>query len=315
MDGCTYHRIYQQNNHTEHEVRTVNNITEDDLIWCDVLNYSRHCLYAPEFLDEMRKLHNFKIVVDTDDVWFIDSWHPAYAIWKDGVLGKQVESHLRNADAVTVTHNRLRNLIVDRKINDKVFVLPNSLPYDEGQYNQYFHPTSDKIRLLYASSPYNYINTRMLKNVMKKLYKKYTNLEIVILGGNKTSYFDESAKNLTDNGRIPNRIYPWQPVDNYMKLYEGDIMILPCVENEFMGMKSNLKLLEAASQNMPVVVSPVDPYLGWPVEYAHGDNQWVEKISRLIDDKDHRKKCADSLSEYARDFYDTNKSQHIYHLL
>ncbi len=315
MDGCTYHRIFHKNNHTDHEVRTVNNITEADLEWCDVLNYSRHCLYAPEFLRQMATKHNFKIVVDCDDVWFTEEWHPLHPVWKDGRLKRQVEAHMCNADAVTVTHNRLRNLIIDRGINEKVLVLPNTIPFDEGQYNQYFFQATDKIRLLYASSPMNYINTRILKGVMKKLYKKYPNLEVVILGGTKGWHFDEGAKNLTDNGRIPNRIYQFQPVEDYMKLYEGDIMILPCVDNQFMSMKSNLKLLEAASQNLPVVCSRVDPYLGWPVEYAHGDNQWVEKISRLIDDVEYRKKCADSLAEYARDFYDTNKREHIYGLL
>ena len=313
MDGCSYHRIYQQNNHTDHEVRVVNNITEEDLIWCDVLNYSRHCLYAPEFLDKMRKQHNFKIVVDTDDCWIAPEWHPLHGVWKNGELSRQVENHLRNADAVTVTHQRLKDLIVNSKINENVFILPNTLPYGEGQYNRYFFPEQDKVRLLYASSEMNYVNTKMMVRVMKKLAK--LPIEVVLAGGTKNKWFDQTARDLTDNGRIPNRIYPWQPIDNYMKCYEGDIMLLPCVESEFMSYKSNLKLLEAASAGMPVVVSPVDPYLNMPVTYAHGEKQWVEKITELVLDKELRKKRADELDDFCWDNYNMNNRSHIYELI
>lgn len=313
MDGCSYHRIYQQNNHTDHEVRTVSNISEADLEWCDVLNYSRHCLYAPEFLDEMRKKHNFKIVVDTDDCWIVPAWHPHYEYWKNGVLSAQISNHLKNADAVTVTHQRLKHLVEHWKINDNVIILPNTLPYGEGQYVKPAFAKSDKTRLLYASSPMNYINTKILTRVMKKI--SHLPIEVIILGANNGKYFQEACKNLTDNGRIPSRVYPWMSVDNYMSVYEGDIMLLPCADSEFMSLKSNMKLLEAAVCRMPVVVSKVDPYMGFPVNYANGEKEWVEQIERLVKEPFWRHTCGKSLYDHCNEYFNMNNRKHIYELI
>jgi len=309
LDGCSYHRIFQQNTYTSHEVRHVNNLTEADIAWCDILNYSRHCVYAPEFLKEMKAKHNFKVVVDTDDHWWVPKWHPHYEYWKDGLLSKQIEKHLWFADAVTVTHGRLAALVP----NDNVHILPNTIPYGDGQYAIREPRTSDKVRLLYASTAMNYINVDLLSRVMKKLAK--LPIEVVIAGGTKSKYFDKIVYLLTDNGRIQNKIIPFAPIDDYMKSYEGDILLLPSKESEFNSMKSNLKLLEAGALSIPVVCSPHDPYKDFPISYAHGENEWVEKITNLVEDKIFRIHCGQQLNKFCTEKYNMKTRDHIYELI
>ncbi len=309
MDGCSYHRIFQPNAYSGHEVKVVNNLTADDLKWCDVLNYSRHCVYAPEFLDAKRRDLGFKIVVDTDDVWSVDSRHPLYEVWKNGELTRQVSAHLKNADVVTVTHERLIDLVP----NDKVFVLPNRIPYGDGQFTfrEQTALVNGPVRLLYASSPMNYQNVELIERAMKKL--SGLNIELIIAAHQSGGKFSELiVHKLSAGGKIPYRTIPWANVENYMSCYEGDIMLLPSKDNHFNSMKSNLKLLEAACLKIPVAVSAADPYHGFPAVYCRGEKEWVSKLTDLITDVDYRRKCGQELSDFCIEHYNMKDIYHIY---
>ena len=108
MDGSSYHRVYKPNSVLDAEVRTVNNITEEDVKWCDILHYNRHTKYSTKFLSELRDKYGFKIVVDTDDWWEVNPDHPLFFWWSKSNVSLQIRSHLMNADAVTCTHDELK---------------------------------------------------------------------------------------------------------------------------------------------------------------------------------------------------------------
>jgi hypothetical protein len=58
---------------------------------------------------------------------------------------------------------------------------------------------------------------------------------------------------------------------------------------------------------MPVVVSNSDPYGGFPVHYANGENQWVEQIAKLVQDPELRKSSGDELYKFCKENYDLYK--------
>lgn len=293
MDGCSYHRIYLPNQQIE-ENRVVGQLSEELLEWCDILHYSRHTMVAVDFLNQYRDKYGFKIVVDTDDWWEVGKDHPKYEWWSRSSVGLQVRQHLMNADAVTTTHERLAALIP----NDNVYILPNTVQYGVGQFKYREQPKSERVRLLYASTVMNYANTQLVAGAMRKL--AHLPIEIVIAGYHEESpLFDIVVKNLTA-GQIPYRTKDWVDAENYMSSYEGDIMILPSKNTHFNSMKSNLKVLEAAALKMPIVVSKCDPYLGLPVNYFSGENEFVEHITSLVNDAELRKRTGEDLYEYCK---------------
>ncbi len=60
---------------------------------------------------------------------------------------------------------------------------------------------------------------------------------------------------------------------------ESDIKLIPLRKSTFNGYKSNLKILEAAGKGIPVIVSKVNPYLGFPEDVVYYENWEAVKAS------------------------------------
>lgn len=290
LDASSYHRVLIPNRGLNEEVREVKMLSEEDLKWCDILHYNRHSNMSAKFIDSMRQKHGFKVIVDNDDWWEVHPDHPKYDFWSKSNLSYQIQSHLMNADAVICTNDALAE--ETKKINDRVFVIPNALDYGNGQFSYREQPKSDKVRLLYASTIMNYSNTSIIANAYKKL--SHLNIEIVITGYHDLPYFDKLVKNLT-GGLIPHRFIDWMDCESYMNGYEGDIMILPSKKTDFNRFKSNLKILEAGVLKMPIVVSENEPYLGMPVNYFNGENEFVDQVIKLVESKEYRESAGSKL--------------------
>lgn len=291
LDGSTYHRVFMPNRSIDAEVREKKNISEADLEWCDILHYSRHTVLSTKLLDKMRAKYGFKIVVDNDDWWETPKDHPMYEFWKKSNIGLSVRNHMMNADAVITTTDTLAAITP----NDNVFVLPNALDYGHGQFAYRKQRTSDRVRLLYASTIMNYSNTSLIMPAMPRLAG--LDVEVVIAGHHESPFFDILVNNLT-GGKLPYRFTKWLPSQEYMTGYEGDIMILPSKSTEFNRYKSNLKVLEAAALRIPIVVSEAEPYLNMPVNYFNGVSSFIEQVTKLVQDESYRNSCADKLYEF-----------------
>lgn len=278
------------------DVRHVRELKEEDLEWCDILHYSRHSQMSAKFFDEMRKKYGFKIIVDTDDWWYVPKDHPKYEFWSQSNVPLQIMQHMMNADAVTVTHSDLLSIVP----NKNVYVLPNAINYGHGQFEYKEQKSSDRVRLLYASTIMNYTNTSIIANAMKKLSD--LNIEVVIAGHHESPFFDILVKNLTA-GKIPHRFTPWADSESYMSNYEGDIGIIPSKPTDFNMYKSNLKVLEYAALKIPVVVSENKPYMGLPVNYFTGENSFVDQIRALVQDAQLRKENGERLYKYCTENY------------
>jgi glycosyltransferase involved in cell wall biosynthesis len=298
LDPSSYHRVFMPNQSINEEIRTVRELKEEDLDWCDILHYSRNSMMSAKFFDELRKKHGFKIILDQDDWWEVSNDHPKSEFWKHSSVALQVRSHMMNADAVICTHDRLANEI--RPINPNVYVIPNALDYGKGQFRYKKQKESERVRLLYASTLMNYTNTYIIAGAMKKLLS--LNIEVVIMGHHDSPLFDIMVNNLTA-GKIPHRFVPWEGVEKYMSVYEGDIGILPSKPTKFNSLKSNLKVLEFAAMKIPVVVSKCDPYLDLPVKYFSGENEFVSQVTELVNDANLRKKCGEYLYKFCKENY------------
>lgn len=300
LDGCSYHRVFMPNNHINAEVRTVSNLKEEDLAWCDILHYSRHVMISPSFIAQQAKKYNVKVVVDTDDWWEVGKDHPKYNLWKKSDVGFQIRQHLIYADAVICTSDKLARAVP----NKNVYVIPNALAYETGQFREHELPPSDRVRLVYASSAMNYSNTFLIANAMKKIDLP---VEWVIAGYVEGDVYDVITRNLTGDGKIPYSTIEWSGVEDYMSGYKGDILVVPSKASEFNSYKSNIKALEAAALNIPILVSKAEPYLGLPVNYFTGEKDFISELTKLVESQEYRKECAAKNRSYCLENYDIVK--------
>ena len=241
-----------------------------------------------------RKAYGFKIVVDFDDHWNLEPDHYLYESYKQQKLSLYMIAWLDEADAVTVTHERLANDVM--QVNSNVHVLPNAIPKD-GQFLAKKQP-SELTRLFWAGGITHAKDIELLKYPVRKL--KDLPIQMVMGGFGKNSVYYKMRNDFTNYGKLPNELLQGLPVKDYYYMYSKcDIALIPLTDNVFNSHKSNLKILEAANIGANVVVSNVHPYKDIPyVNYVDTPEDWERHVRWLIANPYEAKEQAANLQQY-----------------
>lgn len=227
----------------------------------------------------LAKKHHCKIVLDVDDYWLLDVHHIAYNIYRESNFEALQITHLQRADIVTTTHERLADKIYP--YNKNVVILPNAIPRHE--YFAAERTESESVRLFWQGSITHEKDIELLRNPFKRLDKnKYL---MVLAGYTKHDAWDRMVNAYTNGLRLKGCILPGLPPNEYYSNYRyADVCLAPLTNTRFNSLKSNLKILEAASLGRPVIASHVHPYLNMPVLYARSQADWCRHIHTLQDD-------------------------------
>jgi glycosyltransferase involved in cell wall biosynthesis len=272
-------------------------------------------------LKAYREKYGFKMVVDIDDYWQLDPWHILYAGFPKAVI----VSHIIAADLVTVTHERLRDMV--KGYNPNCAILPNALPYGQDQFtdtkvegihgkDNRFEPT-DRLRILYAGGITHERDVQLLANPMQRIvgdpYLK-RNLFLIMAG------YDDSNKHVTPiwermisdylcGFKMDGYVRMPLPPDRYMAFYaEADIALAPLVPSIFNACKSNIKVLEAGCKNIPIIVSNVPPYNFCPhAVKVSRQSDWYVNFKRLVKDRSYRIDAGMKNGEWCREHHDLTK--------
>jgi len=111
---------------------------------------------------------------------------------------------------------------------------------------------------------------------------------------------------------------PWCEMKDYIDVLEQtrlDIMLIPREDNYFNRCKSNLKFLEAAMLEIPVVAQAMTD---GPYQELDGSNgilatdDWEEKVELLIQDKELRTAIGKNAKDYVLSKYDINNNAHLW---
>lgn len=309
--GCGYHRIILPLGFMDGIKGYVTNmITEDKTDDWDILLYNRICPYDKDW-DELKKIIGCKIVLDLDDYWKLPPNHLNYFQYEE--FAKRIENNIRQADLVTVTNERLAERV--RTFNDNVHIAPNGIPFGKNQFIE-DRRESDQIRIFWAGGVTHEMDIRMLKNPISKL-RMYRDRIKMVMGGYcdldayTKSIWDRMFSYFTCAGELPYmKLHSTLPI-NYMQMYEhADIMVIPLEDSEWHGCKSNLKMLEAASRRIPVIVSNVEPYSrdqDAPVLWVNTQKDWFNHLNYLINNPAAREEYGNNLYEWAKQKYSIEK--------
>lgn len=307
FSGCGYHRLMLPLSFMKKEYgRITDHMTEED--WeankYDIVFINR--IWEKDDLIELRKKYGFKLVVDVDDYWILNHDHLMFDSFNESGFASKLIHHMREADMVTCTHERLAEAISVH--NPNVIILPNAIPYNESQFNGERYAT-DTVKIFWAGGITHDQDLKILEAPIKKL----TGNVQMVLGGyadsNETEryYWGRMADYFTNQRQLTHTIFRGVEVFNYYDLFKyADIMVIPLVKNNFNKYKSNIKILEAAGKAVPVIVSAVHPYLGFPddaVNYVKDRSDWLKHLQRLIDNKDLRDEQGVKLHEFCQKHY------------
>lgn len=303
-NGPSYHRcIMPLLTMPDVDVYVSNNITEETFDkGCDFFMYNRVLPdHALPTIKELKKKHGFKIVVDIDDHWELDPHHILYeAYQKDKFAERQIQQ-LKDADIVFCTHDRLATAA--KEYNKNVHVLPNAIPHS-GQFS-IKRESSPFTRLFWQGSDTHKEDIALLKRPIDALGVISTKIKMV-MGGYAEDHeqWYSMVMDYTAQAKHQYKLIPYAPVNEYYAAYRhADICLVPLLNSPFNKHKSNLKILEAANLELPVIASPVHPYLDMPVLYAKGAGEWVTHIRKLVDSRKRQKDAGMRLAEYCRENY------------
>lgn len=281
-----------------------NAVTEADFDkGCDWIYYNRH---TSNNILELRERYNFKVAVDVDDHWELDYHHIAYGDYKINNYTALQIKHLQLADVVTTTHERLAEKIYP--YNQNVIICPNAIPNHE--YFSFNKTESKKVRLFWQGSITHEKDIELLRNPFKRLDK--SKFLMVMAGYTKHEAWDRMVSSYTNGLDLKGSILPGASPFEYYKNYAyADVCLAPLIDSKFNGMKSNLKVLEAAHAGLPVVASCVNPYLGLPVLYVKKQTDWIKHINDLAKSSNLRKELGEELKWHCDTHFNFDKINEI----
>lgn len=272
--------------------------------WADVVILQM--VLSPEFIAHAKR-HKKKIIFECDDlIHIVPKTHYEYKNTR-GVQNRikwwyRLYSTISQCDGFIATNQNL----VDKYgwMTKKSMVFSNFCdlahwlkPYKKNQ--------SDTIRLLWAGSTSHTGDLQMIKPVLKRVLDKYKNVKFVYIGtgGIKSKdlnaqfiYGKDVFEGLPDNREImlpmTANLYPYT-----LSGLLADIAIAPLEKNYFNGFKSTCKYLEYSVNKIPGVYSEWfynqvvdDGHTGF---LAKTDDEWVEKLSLLIENEALRKQIGE----------------------
>jgi glycosyltransferase involved in cell wall biosynthesis len=310
--GVSFHRLFNPVIYLPKEYAMMTDVlTEEELEkGYDILFINRYM--AGMEVDEvvrLREKYGFKLVVDVDDYWNLDAWHILYGKYPT----QKVIDHIKVADLVICSNNDLAVQIDE--LNPNWIVIPNALPYGEDQFTD-VKTESEKVRFVYAGSVTHEKDIAILKNPMKRVAGDSmvkNNSNFILCGYSEDKNVSEAWGRMINDYmcgfKVDGYIRGALPVDQYMNFYnEADACLVPLVDSKFNSMKSNLKVLEAATKNAPVICSNVKPYSECKyIIPVNNQSDWFTNIKKLVKDAIYRKEIGIANGEWCRHNFDLIK--------
>jgi glycosyltransferase involved in cell wall biosynthesis len=336
-EGCNYVRLHLPCIHngfrTDRPILSEDKISiqkvREDLQYAEVVVFHRAEEQTYHDLAKMLKADGKKIVMDNDDTFQLEDYHPLAQFTADGKAidnlkrrSDNLDEFMKLCDMVTTTTKTLADEY--KKQNNNVVILPNCIDPDD--WDTPIRNESNKVRIGIVGSAaleYDYLH---IKPLIKKLSER-ENVEIVLFGLGDMKHRVKNPKvtkvfhdeyDFWDS--IKKEHFPWCKVHLYPEtLNEArlDIMIIPRKDNYFNRCKSNVKFLEAAMCEIPVIAQSfengpyeeITPDIGVLIK---DNSKWEEEIEKLIKDKKLRRQIGKNAKKYVLKNYDINKKAHLW---
>jgi len=168
------------------------------------------------------KSKGIKVIMDIDDLWFVDQRHPMYHQVKASKIGEMKIEMLKLVDYVTTTTPIFANTIKDRLKVKNVEVFPNAVNEEEPQY-KINKTESDKIRFGWLGGSSHLFDIELMSNGISTTYNSYKDKVQFVLCGfdlrGTVTEIDENTKQQRNRPIKPNETvwYKYEKIftDNY----------------------------------------------------------------------------------------------------
>ena len=221
---------------------------------------------------------------------------------------------MQMANAVTVTNENLRQVYL--KWNKNIHIIPNYIDTDRWEGVVKAKSETGRIRVGWFGGASHYDDLMVIKDVIPAILDKYENVEFYWCGAYPDFWQKDHEAKRWGEGRFV--ILPWLKIvhewEKHFASFGFDIALAPLIDSQFNRCKSNIKWMESAMLKIPVVASPVDPYMCINHKQdgflAGKYIEWIKHISNLIESKDLREETGNRA--YERVLAEYNLKDHVH---
>ncbi len=274
-----------------HEVYVEDEFSLDWLDEIDILVIQRYWSSRTLLFIEEAIEKEIPVVNDIDEnFWNLPVDHIEYEFWKEEDQVKFYNAILKRCWMLTVPNEALKKEV--ESFHKNVKILPSALPGElwESAYKKrkrYLKKREDnKVVIGWAGSPLSCQNLELIKEPLEHILNKYENVEVHILGAPEFATQHPQVKIFSEWVRM--EFYP-------ERLIHFDIGLFPLLPDRYNRAKSDVKYLEYSYLAIPSVSSPFAGHEGVVKQAENGfiaesSTEWVQYLSRLIEDRELREK-------------------------
>ena len=298
IKGVSYHRLYvpfknlQDKGYNVKFFENLSEMTDQDLQQCRAVVTSRGFMPKVPYSEFKRAMLAFgiQIVLDQDDYWKLDKWHPMYEVFRQTQKEQTIYDSIYHSDWITVTHEKLAKKVTKLDKKKRVLVIPNAIDASQDQW-KLVKNESDKLRFGYIAGA---SHTKDLEELNGYNFKA-NNKELVVA-------------DVMDYKELlgASTVLKTRDTSNYGKLYRDvDVSLAPLKSTEFNKMKSELKVLEAGFSKTAFIGSNIHPYTRLIKNGVNGilcsnEKEWIEAINSLS--KERAKELGEELYKTVQEF-------------
>ncbi len=251
------------------------------IVFYDILVIQKKVFHVWELF--LLRLLAHRIIYDIDDaIMFLDNRGMPDPTRVSTKRLKRFIRTVRTADHVITGNQYLADYV--RPYNHQLTIIPT--PVNTRQYCVRDSASTDggsEVIIGWIGTQGNLKYLKMLENPLSRLSAKYPHIRMRIV-----------CDRFIDLAEVPLDKKPWRLEEEASDLQSFDIGVMPLVDNSWTQGKCGFKILQYMGVGIPSVCSPVGVNAEIVQEGVNGylardEDEWVEKLSRLIENEDLRR--------------------------
>lgn len=267
--GVSFHRLYTPYVRLQQDYENVVvDVSQNPPGWInidfenyDVVVFNRWLSVAQYNIFEKLDKLGIPTICDVDDYWVLPKSNPAYKVYKK-MIKNAVKDAIHNSTHITCSTTILAEKI--KEINANITITPNAIDMSQ---NQWTLPKAknEKLTIGWVGGITHLEDLKQVGNAVKRFCE--THDAIFYMAGYHTEAIEWQMCERTITGEsLENRPEWFKTIrgtraDEYGQSYAlFDFVIAPLQESNFNQYKSELKIVESAAYNLPIIASNVKPY-------------------------------------------------------